>query len=248
MILNEKFIRMHTGLNVNVVDCCASTFDEIGKFDAIVAQRQKNGIGRGDHTFFCPDGGLYIVMRVQGVYIDPHTLTPAVGLAVHDTIQALLGVQTKIKWVNDILYKDKKAGGILCKCVRKAEYLVGIGVNYATDPKEFEKAGLGDIAISLCAPQSRASAFVTGLLRMIKRATIATFDHQKYSKLCVNIGKNVEFKHNGVTVRGFAERIDADGSLIVRIGNATVAVDAGEVSILHNVDGAIVYGENDIIV
>ncbi|MDE7164082.1 MAG: biotin--[acetyl-CoA-carboxylase] ligase [Clostridiales bacterium] len=235
LLLNEKFIRMHTGLNVNIVESCTSTFDEIGKYDAIIAGRQINGVGRGNHTFFCPDGGLYIVMRVQGVYIDPHTLTPAVGLAMHDTIQAILGLPTRIKWVNDILYKGKKAAGILCKCVRKAEYLVGIGVNYATDPVELENAGLSDIAISLEAPPSRASAFVTGLLRMIKRATIATFDPIKYGKLCVNIGKIVEFNHNGVIVRGFAERIDADGSLIVRIGNATIAVDAGEVSILRNV-------------
>lgn len=233
---------------MNIVDSCVSTFDEIGKFDAIIAQQQTNGVGRGDHTFFCPDGGLYIVMRVQGVYIDPHTLTPAVGLAVHDAIEAILGIPTKIKWVNDIILYDKKVAGILCKSVRKAEYLVGVGINYATNPKELEKAGLGDIAISLEAPTSRASAFVTGLLRMIKRATIATFDNIRYGNLCINVGRNVEFKYNGVTVRGYAEQIAADGSLIVRIGNATVAVDAGEVSILNNVDGAVILDENDRII
>lgn len=245
MILNEKFIRLHTGLNVKLIDSCESTFDEIGKYDVVIAERQTKGVGRGDHTFFCPDGGLYIVMRVQGVYIDPHTLTPAVGLAVHDTIKAILGLETKIKWVNDIMLYDKKVAGILCKAVRKAEYLVGIGINYATDPKELEKAGLGDIAGSLEAPISRASAFVTGLLRMIKRATIATFDNIRYSNLCINVGRTVEFTHSGMTVRGYAEMIDADGSLIVRIGNATVAVDAGEVSIIRNVDGAVILDDDD---
>lgn len=235
MILSEKFIRQHTGLNVNIVQECDSTFDEIGDYDAIIALRQKNGEGRGDHTFFCPDGGLYIVMRVQGVYIDPHTLTPAVGLALHDTIEGVLGIDTQIKWVNDIYYFGKKVAGILCKTVRKAEYLVGIGINYSTDLKELEDAGLGDIATTLDAPPSRASAFVTGLLRMIKRATLATFDNHKYSRLCINIGNNVEFIHDGVKVQGFAESVGPDGSLIVRIGTATVAVDAGEVSILNNV-------------
>ena len=247
MILNEKFIRLHTGLNVKLVDTCESTFDEIGKYDAIIAQRQTKGVGRGDHSFFCPDGGLYVVMRVQGVYVNPHTLTPAVGLAVHDAIEAILGVQTKIKWVNDVILYDKKVAGILCKSVRKAEYLVGIGINYATDPKELEKAGLGDIAISLQAPASRASAFVTGLLRMIKRATIATFDSIRYGNLCINVGRTVEFTHNGLTVRGYAEQIADDGSLIVRIGNATVAVDAGEVSIIRNVDGAVILDDDDRI-
>ena len=235
MILNEKFIRRHTGLNVNIVKSCVSTFDEIGSYDAIIAQSQTNGVGRGDHTFFCPDGGLYIVMRLQGVYINPHTLTPAVALATRDTIKAVLGLDTRIKWVNDIYYKGKKAVGILCKCVRKAEYLVGLGINYATSPQEFEKAGLGDIAISLEEPESKATAFVTGLLNMIKRAGLATFDSARYGKLCMNIGNYVEFLHDGMTVRGFAEKIDDDGSLIVRIGSATVAVDAGEVSIVRAV-------------
>lgn len=236
MVLNEKFIRLHTGLNIKVVDSCVSTFDEIGKYDAIVALSQKNGEGRGDHTFYSPEGGLYIVMRVMGMHIDPHTLTPAVGLAVHDAIFAILGLKTGVKWVNDIIYNGKKAVGILCKCPRKAEYLIGIGINYSTAEKELEKAGLSEIACSLNAPESRVSAFVTGLINSVRHATLATFDPIRYSKLCVNVGKTVSFTYNGTNVQGFAEKVDADGSLIVRIGNATVAVDAGEVSIIREVN------------
>lgn len=232
MLINEKFIRQHTGRDVIVVDYCDSTFDEIGKHDAIIALSQKNGIGRGDHKFASPTGGLYIVMRLQGVYIDPHTLTPTVGLAVHDVIYAILGKKTYLKWVNDVIYDGKKAAGILCKCPRKAEYLVGIGINYATQSTEWEKFGLQDIAISLDAPESRASAFVAGLINQVRRAAISSFDSARYNKLCINIGKTVEFRYNGAVVRGYAEKVDADGSLIVRIGNATIAVDAGEVSII----------------
>lgn len=235
MKLDEKFIRLHTGLNIKIVEACDSTFDEIGKSDAIIALSQKNGEGRGDHTFFSPSGGLYIVMRVMGLYIDPHTLTPAVGLAVHDAIATILGIQTGVKWVNDIMYNGKKVVGILCKCPRKAEYLVGVGINYRTPPKEFEKAGIAETACALDAPESRASAFVTGMINRIKRATLATFDSERYSALCVNVGKTVEFTYNGTRVRGFAESVSPDGSLIVRIGAATVAVDAGEVSIIREV-------------
>ncbi len=235
MLLNEKFIRLHTGMNIKIVQSCISTFDEIGKNDAIIALSQKNGVGRGDHVFYSPPGGLYIVMRLQGVYINPHTLTPAVGLAVHDTVQSLLGMQTSLKWVNDVMYKNKKAAGILCKSPRKAEYLVGVGINYATPTIELVRAKLNDVAISLQAPESRATGFVTGLLTQIRRASIATFDHARYSKLCINIGKQVGFIYNGVKVQGFADRIEADGTLIVRIGNAEIAVDAGEVSIIREV-------------
>ncbi len=237
MILNEKFIKQHTGLkNIRIVESCVSTFDEIGKNDVIIAMRQSLGRGRGDHSFFCPYGGIYMVMRVQGLYIDAHTLTPAVGLAVHDTIFTMLGLRTQLKWVNDVMLDGKKTVGILCKSPRKAEYLVGIGINYSTAPDEFERAGLAEVATTLGAPESRASAFVTGLINRIKRATLATFDNVRYGALCINIGKTVEFTHNGTRVKGFAEQVAPDGSLIVRIGNATISVDAGEVSVLRNAE------------
>ena len=237
MILNEKFIKQHTGLkNIRIVESCVSTFDEIGKNDAIIALRQSLGRGRGDHSFFCPSGGIYMVMRVQGLYIDAHTLTPAVGLAVHDTIFTMLGLRTQLKWVNDVMLDGKKTVGILCRSPRKAEYLVGIGVNYATAPAEFERAGLADVATTLNAPESRASAFVTGLINRIKRATLATFDNVRYGALCINVGKTVEFTYNGTRVKGYAEQVAPDGSLIVRIGNATISVDAGEVSVLRNAE------------
>lgn len=237
MILSEKFIKQHTGLkNVSIVDECYSTFDEIGKDDVIIAKRQTMGYGRGDHKFVCPPGGIYMVMRLMGLYIDPHTLTPSVGLAVHDAARAILGIETKLKWVNDVMYKDKKAVGILCRSPRKAEYLIGIGINYATPPLEIISAGLSDVATSFDAPDTRASAFVTGLINRIKRVTLSPFDHQRYSALCINVGKNVEFTHDGTRVKGFAEQVAPDGSLIVRIGSATVSVDAGEVSIIRNAE------------
>ncbi|MBD5132195.1 MAG: hypothetical protein HDT28_06405 [Clostridiales bacterium] len=236
IILNEKFIRQHTGLNVRVVNECESTFDEIGRNDAIIALKQTHGVGRGDHTFFCPDGGIYMVMRVQGLHIDAHSLTTTVGLAVHDAIRVILGLNTKLKWVNDVLYFGKKVVGILCKSPRKAEYLIGIGINYSTDLAEFEKADLANIATSLQAPENRASAFVTGLINCIKRAIVVGFDSTRYNNLCINIGKTVEFNHDGIRVRGYAEQVGLDGSLIVRIGSATVAVDAGEVSIIREVE------------
>ena len=234
MVINEKFVREFTGLKVEVKEHCISTFDEIGNNDAIVALSQDQGLGRGDHTFFSPVGGIYIVMRAMGLHIDAHTLTPAMGLAAYDTIKSVLGLESKLKWVNDIIYNGKKAAGILCKCVRRGEYLIGIGVNYATDPATLALAGLND-AISLQAPETRATAFVTGLIKRMRTATLATFDYRRYNSVCLTVGKNIGFTHNGTEVRGYAESVAADGSLIVRIGNATVAVDSGEVSIIREV-------------
>ena len=231
MKLNGKFITASTGLNIRFTRSCVSTFDEIEDFDVIVALRQKNGVGRGEHTFASPPGGLYIVLRLIGRY-DAHTLTPSVGIAVHDTVAEILGLDTELKWVNDVFYKGKKAVGILCKCPRKDEYLVGIGINYATKQSALDNAGLNGIATTLGAPEEKASEFVAALLNRIYDPALCAFDSEKYSSLCMNIGKTVEFTHNGAKLTGLAERVNEKGSLVVCVGEETVAVDAGEVVIL----------------
>lgn len=235
MIIDEKYLREYTGLDVAVFDSCTSTFDEIGARDAIIALSQKNGEGRGEHTFYSPVGGIYIVMRVTGLSINAHTLTPSVGLAAYDAIKSTLGIDTRLKWINDLYLNDKKVVGILCKCPRRGEYLIGIGINYATDESELIKAGL-PCAGTLGASPDKATVFTAKLIKRIRRAAIANFDVKRYNALCMTVGKNVSFTHNGSTVRGFAEAVENDGSLIVRIGMATVAVDAGEVSIIREAD------------
>jgi len=236
MDLNERFIKKYTGLKVAAVKHARSTFDEIGDNDAIIALSQDNGVGRGDHTFYSPRGGLYMVMRECGLDIDAQTLTHKVGLAVHDTILTVLGLSVRLKWVNDIFYDGKKVCGILCRSPRRGEYLIGVGVNYSTDIAELKKAGL-DNAGSLGAPEARASEFCARLIRRIHVIARKQFDCTRYNVLCDTVGKNISFNQNGVAVTGFAEKVETDGTLLVRIGKATVAVDSGEVSIVREADG-----------
>ena len=231
MIINKRHIQTATGYKVKVCKSCKSTFDKIGGNDVIIALSQKNGAGRGEHTFFSPPGGLYIVQRERNV-IDPHTLTPAIGLAVHDAVKAVTGRDTQLKWVNDVIYNDKKIAGILVRSPRPGEYLIGVGVNYFTDVRAFEKVGLFD-AGSLGADVTTASAFCAELISRIRLAARESFNYHKYTALCRTIGKNISFVRDGVNLEGYAESIERDGSLIVRIGSATVAVDAGEVSIVR---------------
>lgn len=232
MIPDAKYIRKATGLRTLCVKSCSSTFDEIGGYDAIIARSQKHGAGRGEHLFYSPLGGLYVVMRVNSLTVDPHTLTPAVGLAVHDAIKLVLGIDTKLKWVNDVMLAGKKVCGILCRSPRRGEYLIGMGVNYATTRFALENAGL-DGATTLNAPEDKVNLFCAELLKRVHLAALSPFDYERYNALCDTVDKDISFIKDGVTVRGHATRVETDGTLIVRIGMATVAVDSGEVAIIR---------------
>ena len=74
-------------------------------------------------------------------------LSTAVSVAICRAIEVVCGIQTQIKWVNDIYLNEKKVGGILTEAVtdfesgRVESVMIGIGLNVSTDifPKELEE-------------------------------------------------------------------------------------------------------------
>ena len=60
-------------------------------------------------------------------------ISPLAGLAVRDTLYNMFGLETTVKWPNDVLYEGKKLCGILCEIVnvnnRPKYVVVGVGLN-----------------------------------------------------------------------------------------------------------------------
>jgi BirA family biotin operon repressor/biotin-[acetyl-CoA-carboxylase] ligase len=100
----------------------------------IVARQQTAGRGRHGRVWVSEkDAGLYfsIVLRpkIDTQYLPLMTLMA--GVAVHDAL-AECGVETDIKWVNDLLVGERKICGILAETTetnRGLAVIVGIGVN-----------------------------------------------------------------------------------------------------------------------
>ena len=104
----------------------------------IAANSQTNGRGRKGRVFFSPkDTGLYFSLLIhpeipfsKATYITCIAAESLV-LAIHDT----LGIETSIKWVNDIFLKDRKIAGILTETFGSLEeefpeyVVVGVGIN-----------------------------------------------------------------------------------------------------------------------
>jgi BirA family biotin operon repressor/biotin-[acetyl-CoA-carboxylase] ligase len=100
----------------------------------VIARQQTNGRGRHGRSWFSEkDAGIYfsIVLRPK---IDARFLpliTLMTGVAVYDTLKEF-DLQPDIKWVNDILIRDKKICGILAETVGTkigSAVVVGIGIN-----------------------------------------------------------------------------------------------------------------------
>ena len=104
----------------------------------IIANRQSAGRGRLGRSFFSPEEkGIYmsILLRPDISLERAVLITSMAAVAVAEAIEQVSGIQTKIKWVNDIFLNKKKVCGILTEAGIDAETgtleyaVLGIGVN-----------------------------------------------------------------------------------------------------------------------
>lgn len=107
----------------------------------IAAASQSEGRGRRDREWRSPEGGIYatFVFRVPGE-ARLALLPLAAALWVADALAAAAGVETRLKWPNDVLSGDRKLAGVLTEAKTRGEethVAVGIGVNVLGGAADF---------------------------------------------------------------------------------------------------------------
>ena len=210
----------------------------------ILADRQTAGRGRMGRKFFSSDiGGLYVTIVLkaptENVFM---RATALAAVCTVDSLRELFGVETQIKWVNDIFYKSKKLGGILAESffIDDERYVaVGFGINLyvLSFPPE-----LKDIAISLFSSYpneeeqyrikkelaDRIADKFCNVVQSGKMGEVMT----KYRKNCIVINKWITFNEGNKQISAFAFDVTDDGALAVRLADGTVRyLRSGEISV-----------------
>ena len=112
----------------------------------IVAEHQTAGRGRLGRTFYSPaKSGIYLsaIYSPEEPITNPAKITAFSAVAVCRAIKKLYGIETKIKWINDIFYNDKKICGILTEGFANFETsliesaIIGIGINIEENDEAF---------------------------------------------------------------------------------------------------------------
>ena len=108
----------------------------------IIAEEQTKGRGRKGRSWYSPKkSGLYasVILRPPKAGV---SLIPLVaGLAVREAILETIGVEVWIQWPNDLVWEEKKLGGILCESGflgnRLSFLILGIGLNINHNLEDF---------------------------------------------------------------------------------------------------------------
>lgn len=116
-----------------------------GEGAAFLATAQTAGRGRLQREFSSPEGsGMYLSVLLRPKFRDPWLITVAAAVAASDAARSAFGIDTSIKWVNDLYLGESKVGGILTEAAFGAhgiDYAVlGIGVNIAPPEGGFPEA------------------------------------------------------------------------------------------------------------
>ena len=172
-------------------------------------------------------------------------LTAYMAVAVCDGIEAAAGIRPQIKWTNDVLLNGRKLCGILTEMSVEGEtgalqYIVaGIGVNTNHAPEDFSedvRTIATSLAMALGTPVDRGR-----LCAYLIDAVDTMYDTwlhgggdtlARYRADCVTLGKQVLLIRGDSAQEAFAEDIDDDFCLVVRLPDGRrTTVSSGEVSV-----------------
>lgn len=214
----------------------------------VISDHQTGGKGRRGRSFSSPKGkGIYfsLVLRYDVPPDRLLCLTAVVAEAVRRAIWETCGLETGIKWTNDLVYEKRKLCGILTELSVVAEngltdYVVpGIGVNCGQTPEDFPPE-VAPMATSLVQALGRPVDRCKLAAEMVRQLYAAAADLLEspeawmagYKAHCITVGQDVKIVRGDQVQLAHVDDMDAQGALLVTLADGRKdRVLSGEVSV-----------------
>ncbi|MGW8885018.1 biotin--[acetyl-CoA-carboxylase] ligase [Streptomyces sp. NPDC055749] len=240
--------------SVDVVETTGSTnsdlaarADGLAEGTVLVAEEQTAGRGRLDRTWTAPPrSGLFFSVYLTPGDVPVHRwgwLPLLAGVATATALAQSAGVDTALKWPNDLLVPvegaERKAGGILAERAGEG-VVIGIGLNVSLRADELPVPAAGSLALAGAVSTDRET-----LLRAVLRSledwyvkwraangdAAASGLQTAYAAGCATLDRTVRAELPGDrSVVGEAVAIDGDGRLVLSTGDGLQEpVSAGDI-------------------
>jgi BirA family biotin operon repressor/biotin-[acetyl-CoA-carboxylase] ligase len=199
----------------------------------LVAEEQTAARGRLDRQWTAPPrSGLFfsVLLRPAEVPVARWGWLPLLtGVAVATGLSRTAGVDTALKWPNDLLVtvggEERKAGGILAERAGADGVVIGVGVNVTLRAEELPVPHAGSLALAGAVSTDR-DPLLRGVLRSLAdwygRWRAADGDpaacglQETYAAGCATLGRRVRAELPGDrSVTGEAVAVDGDGRLVL---------------------------------
>ena len=192
----------------------------------VITDNQTNGRGRSNNTWFSKPGhSITCSFLLKAIFprkqFNLHAIL--IPLAVIKGIKNFLSIDLSIKWPNDIMYKNKKLGGILIESkLNNNTYIfnIGIGINVNEQLSDFpfdlqsSSISLREIKGSPIQREPLLGYILNELDNYInnKDEDILIHDWMNY---CMHINKPIKFKNENHVVNGIFKMINDKGQAVI---------------------------------
>jgi BirA family biotin operon repressor/biotin-[acetyl-CoA-carboxylase] ligase len=221
-----------------------------GMLDVCVAEFQTDGRGRRGRRWSTPLGAgicLSVGWQFAEMPAELPALTLAVGVVVRRVLERVAGLTISLKWPNDLVFDERKLGGILLELSVEAQggshVVAGVGLNVEL-PRELLPdlcdwpRGAIDLksALGREAPPRRklVAALVDDLCTLFAGYAATGFAAYRGEWQSGDYlrGRAVRLDEAGGAVTGTALGIDGDGALLIETAaGARRRIVAGDVSV-----------------
>jgi BirA family transcriptional regulator, biotin operon repressor / biotin---[acetyl-CoA-carboxylase] ligase len=208
----------------------------------VIAGTQTTGRGRIGRTWLSPEGSLAMSVILMPALNKLPQLVMIASLAVVRAIKQVAGLETHIKWPNDVMIKGKKVCGILIENEVKGGKVnfavIGIGINVNFNPLDFPE--IAAISTSLShetgAEISNVELIKTLLVeleRLYLKAQTGAAVYKEWQKNMDTLGQWIKVQTGKTVEQGKAEEVTENGNLILRRDDGSLAeIVAGDVTVI----------------
>ncbi|MFC1884616.1 biotin--[acetyl-CoA-carboxylase] ligase [Thermodesulfobacteriota bacterium] len=195
----------------------------------VIAENQNAGRGRMGRKWVSPKYAnvlMSVIIKPDIKIREIFAINMITTLAVTDAIEEIFGLNSKIKWPNDIYLNMKKVGGILTEISAKGhdiEYVVvGLGLNINWKPENLTEMRYDAISVSeeVGYPLSREEIISSILIKIdlyykMYSQGMSLKLLELWRERSIILGKLVEIDTGEETISGRVLRVDHRGTLII---------------------------------
>jgi BirA family biotin operon repressor/biotin-[acetyl-CoA-carboxylase] ligase len=216
---------------------------------SVIADEQTAGRGRLGRHWVSPKGaGLYfsIILRPRFDLGAWPLITFVAALAVHDALLQSCGLETDIKWPNDVMANNKKLCGVLAETVETragGSVVLGIGVNLTSTSFPTELRESATSLESLTGEMPDREAVLQAILEAFQRR-YAMLQQPNGSGQVLSewsqrssfaAGKRIRVGNEYETLEGISRGLESDGALRLETDSGEIRiVRAGDVTVMHD--------------
>ena len=190
----------------------------------LLTKNQTNGKGRRGNTWYSTKNKslTFSIKKEYNTQLDI-LISYKIGLSIIEAIENLCDLRCKLKWPNDIIYNNKKLGGILIE-KKDNNLVIGVGIN-VNENEENLNFEINQNITSLKINTNSIVVLENLLANILNNFEFNYFNLSDseildyWNSKCAHINKKIKFHRNKSLISGVFKGLNSDGQAIIEMKN-----------------------------